>query len=90
MEGNELRLIRNSLWSSSLSVTLSYELRTLCYSRTELAMRKTTLTRRPLWILALLVAAVTGGPVEDVKYWMQYGDTRLHKALTHKVNGKRN
>lgn len=45
-------------------------------------MRKVILSRRPVWILLLLVAAVTGGRVENVKYWKQYGDSRLHKALT--------
>jgi hypothetical protein len=49
-------------------------------------MRKTIFTRLLLWILVQLVAAVTGGPVEEVKHWTEYGETRLRKALTHEVN----
>lgn len=50
-------------------------------------MRKKHITRRLLWILVQLVAAVTGGPVEDVGHWTEYGETRLRKALTREVNG---
>jgi hypothetical protein len=38
-------------------------------------------TRRALGILVLLVAAVTGSPVEEVNHWMQYGEFRLQEAL---------
>lgn len=49
-------------------------------------MRKAILTTRPVWILLLMVAAVTGGRVENVEYWKQYGDSRLHKTLTREVS----
>jgi hypothetical protein len=51
-------------------------------------MGKTILTRCLLWILVQLLAAVKGGPVEDVKHWTEYGDSRLHNALIRQVNIK--
>jgi len=48
-----------------------------CDFRSQLAMS----TRRALGILVLLVAAVTGSPVEEVNHWMQYGEFRLQEAL---------
>jgi hypothetical protein len=60
----------------------------LFHSRQELTMRKVILTRLPVWILFLVVAVVTGGRVENVRYWEQYGHSRLHKALTHEVSRK--
>jgi len=38
-------------------------------------------TRRALGILVLLVAAITGSPVEEVNHWMQYGESRLQETL---------
>lgn len=51
-------------------------------------MRKAILTRRPVWVLLLMVAAVTGGRVENVEYWKQYGESRLQKTLTREVSRK--
>lgn len=51
-------------------------------------MRKAILTTRPLWTLLLMVAASTGGRVENVEYWKQYGYTRLHNSLTREVSKK--
>jgi hypothetical protein len=48
-------------------------------------MGKTTLTRRLLWLLVQLAAAVTVNTVEEIKHWSEYGETRLREALTHKV-----
>jgi hypothetical protein len=53
-------------------------------------MWKAILTTRPVWILLLMAAAVTGGPgtrnAESVKYWKQYGESRLHKTLSREVH----
>jgi hypothetical protein len=51
-------------------------------------MRKVILTGRAVWILLLVVAAVTGNRVENVKYWKRYGESRLHKALNREVGRK--
>jgi hypothetical protein len=50
-------------------------------------MSKAILTTHPVWILLLVVAAVTGGhgSVESAKHWRQYGESRLHKALSREV-----
>jgi hypothetical protein len=48
-----------------------------CDFRSQLAMS----TRRALGILVLLVAAITGSPVEEVNHWMQYGESRLQETL---------
>jgi hypothetical protein len=48
-------------------------------------MRMATLSTRPVWILVLMVAAVTGGRMESVRHWKQYGEARLHEALTREV-----
>jgi hypothetical protein len=45
-------------------------------------------TRRALEILVLLVAAITGSPVEEVDHWMQYGQSRLEDALHRQVRTK--
>ena len=39
-------------------------------------------TRRALGILVLLVAAITGSPVEEVNHWMRYGESRLQDAFS--------
>jgi hypothetical protein len=38
-------------------------------------------TRRALGILVLLVATITGNPVDDFYHWVQYGESRLQEAL---------
>jgi len=38
-------------------------------------------TRRALGIMVLLVAAITGSPVEEVDHWTKYGESRLQDAL---------
>jgi hypothetical protein len=45
--------------------------------RLQLAMS----TRRALGILVLLVAAITGSPIEEVNHWTQYGESRLQEVL---------
>jgi hypothetical protein len=32
-------------------------------------------------MLVLLVAAITGSPVEEVNHWRQYGESRLQETL---------
>jgi hypothetical protein len=38
-------------------------------------------TKRAAAVLVLLVAAVTGGPIEEVSHWNKYGESRLQEAL---------
>jgi hypothetical protein len=36
---------------------------------------------RAVAILVLLVAAITGSPIEEVSHWTKYGESRLQEAL---------
>lgn len=69
---------RNALSSTALSVAVSTWHKMSCDFRSQLAMSN----RRALGILVLLVAAITGSPVEEVNHWVRYGESRLQEAFS--------